>query len=100
MKTILIALVMLLVCLSATAFADQYVRGYFRQNGTYVQPYWRTTPNSNLYDNYSTKGNVNPYTGQRGYENPYKYPSYNPPSINPPSIFDRRDNDSLFDNED
>ncbi len=78
MKIVLLVGVFLL--LSASAFADQWVNGYMRKDGTYVQPYMRTTPNSNPYDNYSTKGNTNPYTGQKGYENPYdtyKKPSYN-----------------------
>jgi len=43
-----------------------YVRGYFRRNGTYVAPYVRTSPNSTKDDNWSTKGNVNPYTGKAG----------------------------------
>jgi hypothetical protein len=53
------------------AFADQHVRGYYRKNGTYVQPYTRTSPNNSVYDNYSTKGNTNPYTGKEGTVNPY-----------------------------
>lgn len=40
--------------------------GYERSNGTYVQPYERSAPNSTRQDNYSTQGNVNPYTGAAG----------------------------------
>ena len=36
------------------------VRGYYRSNGTYVQPYVRTSPNSTVTDNYSYPGNYNP----------------------------------------
>lgn len=43
------------------------VRGYYRSNGTYVNSYYRTSPNSYRYDNYSARGNYNPYTGRRGY---------------------------------
>lgn len=50
--------------------SDQQVNGYARSNGTYVEPYHRTAPDSNPYNNYSTQGNVNPYTGQMGYKNP------------------------------
>ncbi|MCC5029771.1 MULTISPECIES: hypothetical protein [Burkholderia] len=50
--------------------SDQTVSGYTRSDGTYVQPYHRTAPDGNPYNNYSTQGNVNPYTGQRGYKNP------------------------------
>jgi hypothetical protein len=49
---------------------DETVNGYTRSNGTYVQPYHRTAPDSNPYNNYSTQGNVNPYTGQIGHKNP------------------------------
>ncbi|MFA5879829.1 MAG: hypothetical protein WC860_06600 [Candidatus Margulisiibacteriota bacterium] len=47
-----------------------YVRGYVRSNGTYVQPHYRSNANSTQYDNYSTKGNVNPYTGEEGHKTP------------------------------
>ncbi|RQQ54279.1 hypothetical protein [Burkholderia stagnalis] len=50
--------------------SDQTVSGYTRSDGTYVQPYHRTAPDGNPYNNYSTQGNVNPYTGQPGYKNP------------------------------
>ena len=48
------------------ADADVSVKGYYKQNGTYVQPHRRSDPNSTTRDNWSTKGNVNPYTGKRG----------------------------------
>jgi len=38
------------------------VSGYFKKDGTYVQPYKRTAPNSRVDDNWSTSGNVNPFT--------------------------------------
>src|SRR5690606_10608925 len=48
-------------------FSQQvYVKGYYRSNGTYVQPHYRTAPNHTLNDNWSTVGNVNPYTGIAG----------------------------------
>lgn len=47
-----------------------HVSGYTRSNGTYVQPYFRTAPNSTNRDNFSTKGNVNPYTGKPGWIEP------------------------------
>lgn len=46
---------------------DSHTRsGYVRQDGTYVAPSYATNPNSTRSDNYSTKGNVNPYTGKPG----------------------------------
>lgn len=43
------------------------VSGYTKSNGTYVQSHVRTMPNNTNWDNYSTKGNVNTYTGTTGY---------------------------------
>lgn len=49
------------------------VRGYYKPStGTYVQPYYRSSSNNTRWDNYSTRGNYNPYTGKRGYTSPYK----------------------------
>lgn len=43
----------------SSAIADTRVNGYYRSNGTYVQPYYRSDPNGTTNDNYSTRGNVN-----------------------------------------
>lgn len=43
------------------------VSGYTRSNGTYVQSHVRTMPNNTNRDNFSTKGNSNPFTGSTGY---------------------------------
>ena len=53
----------------SSAYADTYVRGYTRKDGTYVQPHYRSSPDSNPYNNWSTQGNVNPYTGEPGTRN-------------------------------
>jgi hypothetical protein len=58
---------LLLYAFTAPAFADSYVRGYTRKDGTYVQPYMRSSPDKNYNNNWSTKPNVNPYTGQKGF---------------------------------
>jgi hypothetical protein len=59
--------------------ADTYVNGYYRKDGTYVQPHHRSDPDGNPYNNYSSQGNYNPYTGQTGHVNPYPTPRpYNP----------------------
>ena len=47
-------------------------RGYTTQSGAYVQPHYRTNPNNTPMDNYSTRGNVNPYTGNVGTRSPYR----------------------------
>ena len=42
------------------------IRGYIRANGTYVQPSFRSAPDKDFYNNWTTNGNVNPYTGKEG----------------------------------
>lgn len=56
-----------------------YVEGYYRSNGTYVKGHYRTNRNHTNRDNYTTKPNVNPHTGKRGYIEPDNepLPSYN-----------------------
>jgi hypothetical protein len=51
---------------ASSLFADVQVKGYKRKDGTYVAPHVRSSPNKTTADNYSTKGNVNPYTGKAG----------------------------------
>jgi hypothetical protein len=46
--------------------SSTYTSGYTRNDGTTVQGYNHTTPNSTNWDNYSTQGNTNPYTGTTG----------------------------------
>lgn len=46
--------------------SDHSISGYTRSNGTYVQPSHATNPDTTRNNNYSTKGNVNPYTGKFG----------------------------------
>ena len=57
---------------ASPALADTFVDGHFRSDGTYVQPHWRSNPDGNFSNNWSTQGNVNPYTGQWGTR---QYPS-------------------------
>jgi hypothetical protein len=69
MKKIFLALFMLLGLFSmafAKGNATGYTKGYTKSNGTRVEGYHRTSPNSTKNDNYSTRGNVNPYTGVAG----------------------------------
>ena len=42
------------------------VDGYFRKDGTYVAPHKRTAPDGRFDNNWTTVGNVNPYTGKPG----------------------------------
>lgn len=49
------------------SYSSYQVKGYSRSNGTYVKPYYRTYSNNYKWDNYSSRGNYNPYTGKKGY---------------------------------
>lgn len=62
-----------LVGLSQIADAAVRVNGYYRSNGTYVQPHYRSSPDSSPYNNYSYPGNTNPYTGVTAGGNPDTY---------------------------
>jgi hypothetical protein len=42
------------------------VRAHVTKNGTYRSQHYQTNPNSSRFDNWSTKGNVNPFTGKPG----------------------------------
>ncbi len=64
----------LLIPSNAVEARNVRVKGYYKPStGTYVMPSYRTSPNKYKFDNYSTKGNYNPYTGKRGYVNSYRW---------------------------
>lgn len=85
MKKIVFTIVGLL--LAAEVFAGTtYVNPYVRRDGTFVQGHYRTTPDSSIYNNWSTRGNVNPYTGEAGTVDPY-------------SIIRRRSYNTQYDND-
>ena len=60
MKKILL-LLMAVVVLAAGAAEAKYQRGYVRKNGTYVSGHFKTSSDGSKLNNYSTKGNRNPY---------------------------------------
>ena len=74
-------MIVLMSIFSATASADTYVRGHTRSDGTYVAPHYRSNANGSTLDNYSTKPNINPYTGQMGTKP--AYPSTTPSYLRP-----------------
>lgn len=73
MKTMILTLAMTLIGVIAYSQNTQYVSGYYKANGTYVQGYYRTEANNTVTDNWSTKGNINPYTGAVGTKNVTDY---------------------------
>lgn len=58
---------------SISAHANVNVNGYYKSNGKYVEPHYRSNPNKTTDDNWSTKGNQNPYTGVKGTKEPNNY---------------------------
>lgn len=66
-------ILLLLLMFSTSCYAAQYVNGYMKSNGTYVQGHYRSNSDFTRLNNYSTKGNMNPYTGQMGTSNPSPY---------------------------
>jgi hypothetical protein len=88
-KTMTILAILVIICVTSfSAYADVYVRGYSRGNGTYVQPHYRSNPDGNRYNNWSTYPNVNPYTGRMGTKhlsntNDFDIPSNQRPSTMP-----------------
>lgn len=71
---------LLIALFAGSAFAQVYVSPYVTKEGTYVEGHYRSAPNNTERDNYSTKGNVNPYTGQEGTRTPREdRPTYQTP---------------------
>ena len=64
----LIILAFLFVSSIASVQADVWVNGYTNSYGTWVPGYYRSSPDSSFSNNYSSWGNTNPHTGQRGYK--------------------------------
>ena len=83
-------LVPILLAAPVICMAQQsvYVPGRVDSNGQYQQGYYRTAPNNTTLDNYSTRGNVNPYTGQAGTRDPYPaIKPYTAPTYTPSPVY-------------
>lgn len=63
-------IVLVLFLASSSVFADVFVNGYFKRNGIYVQPHFRSSPDISTFNNYNSWGNINPYSGKWGSSNP------------------------------
>lgn len=74
MKQLLgLGILMVLFGAASIALADESVHGYYRKDGTYVAPHYRSSPDGNPYNNFSFPGNTNPYTGKVAPGNPDMY---------------------------
>jgi hypothetical protein len=70
--------------LAEVATAQIYVRGHFRSNGTYVAPYYPSSPGANFYNNFSGTY-VTPYSPSNLNVNSYNNPSGTYVAPYPPS---------------
>lgn len=59
--------------ISGDIISQVKVKGYYRKDGTYVQPHYRSNPDGNPYNNWSYPGNTNPYTGKTATGNESTY---------------------------
>jgi hypothetical protein len=66
------------VMFATPAFADVWVKGHYRSDGTWVPGYWKTDPNGTAEDNYSQYPNYNPHTGSLGGRPPAPPPPLKP----------------------
>ena len=67
MKLLKVFFISLALVFSTYAVAkDVWVNGYTRSDGTQVRGHYRSAPNNTVRDNYSYRGNRNPYTGNTG----------------------------------
>ena len=77
-KVLMLALtIVFLLTLVGSVFADTWVNGYTKRDGTYVAPHVRSDPNGTVTDNWSFKGNTNPHTGKEG-DNYYRHSPSSP----------------------
>lgn len=66
MKKLLLLLSVISGLYGSFSYADTYVNGYTKKDGTYVNGYTKSSPDSTNWNNYSTQGNSNPYSGSEG----------------------------------
>lgn len=59
-------------CRSGSCMKHQKVKGYYRSNGVYVAPHYRSSKDGYHNNNWSVEGNVNPHTGRPGYKKRWK----------------------------
>ena len=74
----IISIIYLFFLIQNVCLAETYVNGYFKNDGSYVEPHYRSSPNQTNLDNYSTKGNSNPYNYSEG----ARAQDYSPEAIN------------------
>lgn len=67
MKKVVVLILMFSFLFVSSSYAKTVkVKGSYTKKGTYKQSHYRTSSNKSKADNWSTKGNTNPYTGKKG----------------------------------
>lgn len=66
MRNIATAITLVLLASTVSAAGSHGRKGHIRKDGTYVAPSRATNPDKTRTNNYSHKGNVNPYNGKKG----------------------------------
>jgi len=83
---------LLLMSVATPIFADTYVNGYTRKDGTYVRPHVRSSPDSSRANNYGPSENswqlMNPRSRDADGDGSSNY------------LDNNDDNDSYYDNQD
>lgn len=89
LRSLGLAVVLASIVAAPALAGSTYVHSYIKSDGTYVQGHMRSAPDGNFNNNWSTKGNINPYTAQEGTkatpppsESPYGRP-VSPDNSNP-----------------
>ena len=49
--------------------SHSHINGYYRSNGSYVSPHYRSGRDGDHNNKWSVQGNTNPYTGKPGTKN-------------------------------
>ena len=85
MRTLAIALSVIMLLAGAAFARDPYVRGHTKRDGSYGDPFYRVSPNQARNDARSTQGNANqsgkqekkgPDPYDKRYSNQYNRPRY------------------------
>ena len=70
-RILLVLIVLVMFGIPISEARSVRVKSTFTKTGTYRPTHMRTSPNKAKVDNWSTKGNVNPYTGKQGTKDAY-----------------------------
>jgi hypothetical protein len=65
-KTIVAAGLVFVLAAFQAAAGSHHVRGHLTRKGSYVAAHGQTNADRSKLNNWSTKGNLNPYTGKKG----------------------------------